>query len=158
LIGSALARGDAGDPEAGLAILDKIPPDPRLQDEVDRARSVLEARIADMDAGAPVVEMTAAAELGFKKNETVTVPLRVTDDYRVERVVVHARNESDDGYLQIPLEPAGDGLYNFVVAPELHGNKSVQFFVVARDLSGHVGRFGSQDEPQTVTRKKWFKK
>ncbi len=109
LIGSALARGDAGDPEAGLAILDKMPPDPRLQDEVDRARSVLEARIADMDAGAPVVEMTAAAELGFKKNGTVTVPLRVTDDYRVERVVVHARNESDDGYLQIPLEPAGTG-------------------------------------------------
>ncbi len=158
MIGSALARGDAGDPEAGLAILDRMPPDPRLQDEVDRARSALRERLAEIDAGTPVVELVAAVELGFKKNETVTVPLRVTDDHRVERVVVHARNESDDGYLQIPLEKSGDGLYHFVVAPELHGNKSVEFFVVARDPSGHVGRFGSQDEPQTVTRKRWFKK
>jgi len=158
LIAEALASGDAGDPEAGLVILDRMTPDPRLQGEVDRARSVLEARVAEMDAGAPVIEIATAVELGFKKNETVIVPLKVTDDYHVERVVVHARNESDDGYLQIPLELDGDGLYNFVVDPELHGNKSVRFFVVARDTSGHIGRFGSQDEPHTVTRKKWFRK
>jgi hypothetical protein len=158
LIGNALAKGDAGDPEAGLAILSRMTPDPRLQDDLDRARSALEDRLAEMDAKEPVIEIAAAAELGFKKNETVTVPLRVTDDYRVERVVVHARNEADDGYLQIPLEPAGDGLYNFVVSPDLHGNRSVDFFVVAKDHSGHIGRLGSQDQPQTVTRKKWFKK
>ena len=158
LIATALAKGDAGDPEAGLVILDRMNPDPRLQGEVDRARSVLEARVVEMDAGAPVIEIATAVELGFKKNQTVIVPLRVTDDYHVERVVVHARNEDDDGYLQIPLEPAGDGLYNFVVAPELHGNKSVTFFVVARDSSGHLGRFGSQDEPHTIIRKKWFKR
>ena len=158
LIANALARGDAGDPEAGLVILDRMNPDPRMQGEVDRARSVLEARVVEMDAGAPVIEIATAVELGFKKNETVIVPLKVTDDYHVARVVVHARNETDDGYLQIPLEPAGDGIYNFVVSPELHGNKSVRFFVVARDASGNVGRFGSRDEPQTVTRKRWFKK
>ena len=158
LIADALARGDAGDPEAGLVILDRMDPDPRLQGEVDRARSVLETRVAELDAGAPVIEIATAVELGFKKNETVVVPLRITDDYHVDRVVVHARNEADDGYLQIPLEPDGDGLYNFVVSPELHGNKSVRFFVVARDTGGHIGRLGSQDEPQTVIRKRWFKK
>jgi hypothetical protein len=129
-----------------------------LQGEVDRARSVLEARFAELDAGEPVIEIATAMELGFKKNATVIVPLRVTDDYGIERVVVHARNDADDGYLQIPLEAAGDGFYHFVVTPELHGNKNVRFFVVARDSSGHIGRFGSQDEPHTVVRKRWFKK
>jgi serine/threonine protein kinase/tetratricopeptide (TPR) repeat protein len=158
MIAQALAKGEAGDPEAGLAILDRMSTDPLFQGDVDRARLVLESRIAELDAGEPVIEIAATMELGFKKNQTITVPLKVTDDYRVERVVVHARNESDDGYLQIPLEPAGDGLYHFVVAPELHANKSVSFYVVARDPSGHIGRFGSQDEPQMVVRKRWFKK
>ncbi len=158
VIANALAKGDAGDPEAGLAILAGMTPDSRLQGDVERARSVLEDRVAEMDAGTPVIEFATAVELGFKKNETLIVPLKVTDDYRVERVVVHARNEADDGYLQIPLEAAGDDLYNFVVAPDLHGNRNVEFFVVARDHSGHLGRFGSQDEPQTVARKRWFKK
>ena len=42
--------------------------------------------------------------------------------------------------------------------PSCTATRASHFFVVARDPSGHVGRFGSQDEPQTVTRKKWFKK
>ena len=158
VIARALAKGDAGNPEEGLATLDKMSPDPRLQSEYDRARSALQDRLSEMDAETPAIEIATAMELGFKKNETIILPLKVTDDYRVERVVVHARNEADDGFLQITLEVDGEGLYNFVIAPELHGNKNVYFFVVAKDHSGHIGRFGSRDEPQTVTRKKWFKK
>ena len=158
VIANALAMGDTGDPEEGLALLDRMTPDPRLRGEYDSARLALEDRIAEMDADQPAIEFATAMELGFKKNETITVPLKVTDDYRVERVVVHARNEADDGFLQIPLEADGGGLYNFVITPELHGNKDVYFFVVARDHSGNIGRFGSREEPQTVTRKKWFKK
>jgi hypothetical protein len=97
-------------------------------------------------------------ELGFKKNATVIVPLRVRDDYRVERVVVHARNKGDDGFLQIPLAAGDDGLYHFSVTPELHGNKDVSFYVVAGDRSGHEGRLGSAEMPLTIERKKWFKK
>jgi len=158
VIATALAKGEAGDPEGGLAVLDGITPAPVLRDEVDRARSALENRLGEMDANEPVIKIDSAVELGFKKNETINVPLTVSDDYRVERVIVHAKNETDDGYLQIPLQPDGEGTYNFTVAPELHGNKNVYFFVVAVDRSGHIGRFGSQDEPQMVTRKKWFKK
>jgi len=158
LIAGALAKGEAGDPEGGLAVLDGMTPTPDLQGEVDRARFVLENRLSEMDSNEPVIVLATAMELGFKKNETITIPLKVSDDYRVERVVVHARNEADDGYLQILLQPDDEGLYNFSIAPELHGNKHVYFFVVARDRSGHVGRLGSQDEPQRVTRKKWFKK
>jgi hypothetical protein len=158
VIARALAKGEAGDPEEGLATLATMSPDPRLRSEYDRARSVLEDRLSEMDAEQPTIEIASAMEFGFKKNETMVVPLKVTDDYRVERVVVHARNEADDGFLQIPLEVDGEGLYNFVITPELHANKNVYFFVVAKDHSGHIGRFGSREEPQTVTRKKWYKK
>jgi hypothetical protein len=157
-IAAAVAMGEAGDPERGLASLAEMTPDSRLQDEYDRARSSLEAQLAEMDADAPTIEIATAIELAFKKNATITVPFKVTDDYRVERVVVHARNEADDGFLQIPLQIGDDGLYHFTVTPEIHGNRNVEFFVVARDHSGHIGRFAAQDSPQTITRKKWFKK
>ena len=158
VIAQALAKGDAGDPEGGLALLEGMAPTPDLQAAVDRARAALENRLSEMDADDPTIQFATASELSFKKNETVVVPLKVSDDYRVERVVVHARNEADDGYLQFPLQPDGDGIFNFVVAPELHGNKNVYFFVVAKDVSGHVGRMGSQEEPTKIARKKWFKK
>jgi hypothetical protein len=82
----------------------------------------------------------------------------VSDDYGVERVVVHARNETDPEFLQLPLRPADDGSYRFVVTPELHGNRDLQFYVVAEDRSGHVGTLGAAEAPRTLERKKWFKK
>jgi serine/threonine protein kinase len=138
VIADALARGDRGDPEKGLEILDSMAPDPRLRDDVDRARVALHDRLAELDAGEPKIEYATAVDLAFKKNATLTVPLKVSDDYRVEEVVVHARNESDDGYLQIPLERSDDGMFHFTVGPQLHGNQDVAFYVVARDHSGHV--------------------
>jgi serine/threonine protein kinase len=158
MIEAALAQGEAGDPEGGLAALAAMSPGPGLQGAHDRARVALEARLAEMDAREPTIQIAGTVELGFKKNETIVVPLKVEDDYRVDKVIVHARNESDEDYLQIPLQADGEGIYSFTIDPELHGNKNVFFFVVAKDVSGHIGRFGSRDEPQTVTRKRWFKK
>ncbi len=158
VIASALAKGEAGDPEGGLAVLTGMTPAPRLQEDHDRARATLESRLAAMDANPPTIEIATAMDLVFKKNGSITVPLRVIDDYRVEKVVVHAQNEADDGYLQIPLEKKDDGLFHFAVTPDLHGNKDVTFFVVARDHSGNVGRLGTGEEPKTIIRKKWFKK
>ena len=128
----------------------------RLARDVDRLG--VEAQISELDAGAPEIEIFTNQPLVFKKNRAFSVPLRVTDDYRVEKVVVHARNESDDGYLQIPLSPVGEGLYNFIITPDLHGNQDVYFFVVARDHSGNIGRLGGQDDPRKVERKRWFRK
>ncbi len=158
LIADALAEGEAGDPEAGLARLAGLATGSELHDEIDRACLVLEARLAELDVQAPMIEIVEPSVPGFKKNETITVNLRVSDDYRVERVVVHARNDSDAGYLQLPLDRAEDGTYPFVVSPELHGNRDVHFYVVAEDRSGHMGALGSDSEPRTLERKKWFKK
>ena len=157
-IANALSMGEDGDPEGGLAALSAMTPDSRLQGEYDRARKTLQDRLAAMDSAAPTIEIATEIDLAFKKNDSITVPFRVTDDYRVERVIVHARNEADDGYLQIPLEKKGDGLFHFSVTPELHDNRDVQFYVVARDHSGNVGRFKSSDDPGTIFRKKWFRK
>jgi hypothetical protein len=157
-IARAVAKGDAGDPESGLEALAAISYDPRLQGSVDQARSRLEARLAELDATAPTIEIATSRELAFKKNQTITIPLKVADDFRIDRVVVHARNESDDGYLQIPLAPDEAGLYDFTVAPDLHGNQDVYFYVVAVDPSGHVGRLGAEDEPIKVERAKWYHK
>jgi hypothetical protein len=158
IIAGALAKGGQGDPEAGLAMLAEVTPEPQLLADIDAARARLEAQISELDAGAPEIEIFTNQPLVFKKNRAFSVPLRVTDDYRVEKVVVHARNESDDGYLQIPLSPVGEGLYNFIITPDLHGNQDVYFFVVARDHSGNIGRLGGQDDPRKVERKRWFRK
>ena len=157
-IANALSMGEGGDPEGGLELLSAMTPDPRLQDEYDRARKALQDRLAAMDSAAPTIEIATEIDLAFKKNDSITVPFRVTDDYRVERVVVHARNAADDGYLQIPLQKNGDGLFHFSVTPELHDNRDVYFYVVARDHSGNVGRFRNNEEPETIFRKKWFRK
>lgn len=157
-IANALAMGDRGDPEAGLAALDAMEPAPRFHDDVEAARKALEQRLAELDQAPPTVEIAADVELAFKKNATITIPLKIEDDHRVERVVVHARSEVDDDYLQIPLAVADDGLYHFTITPDLHSNKDVFFFVVAKDVSGHVGRLGTAEEPRKVQRRKWFKK
>ena len=157
-IARAVAMGDGGDPEGGLEALAAVPYDPRLQAAVEDARSRLHARLAELDARPPVVELAGDGPLTFKKNEILTVPVRVSDDLRVERVVAHARNESDADYLQIPLEPSGGGVYTFTVSPDLHGNQNVYFYVVARDPSGNLGRLGAQDAPITIERSRWFKK
>ncbi len=158
VIAAAVAKGDAGDPEGGLEMLEGLESAPGIAREIETARSMLKDRLAAIDAGAPVIEIDDGSALGFKKNQTVTVALRVSDDYRVERVVVHARNETDPEFLQLPLTRADDGSYDFVVTPELHGNRDVQFYVVAEDRSGHVGTLGTAEAPRTLERKKWFKK
>jgi len=158
VIAEALAKGEAGDPEGGLELLAGLGSAPGAANEIERARSTLNDRLAAMDAAAPVIEIADQSVVGFKKNQTVTVVLHVSDDYGVERVVVHARNETDPEFLQLPLRPADDGSYRFVVTPELHGNRDLQFYVVAEDRSGHVGTLGAAEAPRTLERKKWFKK
>lgn len=158
VIASAWSLGRAGDPEGGLARLDTLDSDAGATAEAEEARSALLNQLKAMDEQVPTIEFATAVDLGFKKNATIIVPLRIRDDYLVERVTVFARNKGDDGFLQIPLDPGDDGLYHFSVTPELHGNKDVFFYVVAGDRARHEGRLGSPEAPLIIERKKWFKK
>jgi hypothetical protein len=159
VVEQALAAGDAGDPEAGLAILDRFDTaGADLSNRVERTRDELRMQLAELDADEPVVELAATSELAFKKNQTVTVPFYVTDDHRVEQVVAHARQESEDDYLEIPLKVSSDGLYSLTLTPELHGNQDVYFFIAATDSSGHIGKLGARGKPVKIERKRWLKK
>jgi len=155
---SARAKGDAGNPEEGLRLLEGADVDPDWEGRYAEARRRLETQLANLDAGYPIIELEEGFELAFKKNQGIVVPLRVSDDYRVERVVVLASTVAGSGYREIPLSNVGDGLYPFEVTPEFHGNSPVRFYVIAIDHSGHETRLGGPEGPLTIKRKKWFKR
>jgi hypothetical protein len=158
LLEEILARGAAGDPEDGLRRLAEADPEPDWVGRYEEAQRRLEAQLADLDSGFPVVELQSDFELAFKKNQSLVVPLRVSDDYRVERVVVLVSTTGGADYREIELHNAGDGLYPFEVTPEVHGNAPVRFFVVATDRAGHETRLGGPQGPLTIQKKKWFQK
>ncbi len=153
-----LAIGDEGNPERALLELAATEPDPAWRQQYEAARRKLEAQLADLDAGYPVVELPEGFELAFRKNATLVVPLAVKDDYRVERVAVLVKTPSHTEYREMPLEDVGGGSYPFEVGPDLHQNEWVQFFVVATDRSGHETRLGGPQGPLTIVKKKWFQK
>ena len=86
------------------------------------------------------------------------MPIRITDDYRVERAVVLVRTESKPEFREVPLRESGDGVYPFHVGPDIHGNESVEFYVVATDRSGHETRLGGPEGPLTIERKRWYQR
>ena len=153
-----LAIGEAGDPEGALHALDAARPGPDWQQRYEEARRRLDAQLVDLDGGYPIIELPEGFELAFRKNATLIVPLKVTDDYRVERVVVLVKTASHPDFREIPLEDVGEGSYPFEVSPELHQNDWVQFYVVATDPSGHETRLGGPQGPLTILKKKWFQK
>ena len=158
ILDEALAMGEAGNPEGGLRALAAAEPDSDWLDRYEEGRRRLETQLANLDAGHPIIELPNDFELAFRKNKTLVVPLSVTDDYRVERVVVVVKTESNPEYREIVLQDQGSGMYPFEVSPDLHGNAWVQFFVVATDHSGHETRLGGPQGPLTIQKKKWFQK
>lgn len=153
-----LAIGEAGDLEGALRALDAATPNSDWQQRYQQARRRLEAQLAELDAGFPVIELPDGFELAYRKNDTLVVPLKVTDDYRVQRVVVLVKTANHPEFREIQLEDMGEGSYPFEVGPELHENDWVQFYVVATDPSGHETRLGGPQGPLTIVKKKWYQK
>ena len=153
-----LALGEAGDPEGALHALDAATPDSDWQQRYQQARQRLESQLAELDAGFPVIELPEGFELAYRKNDTLVVPLKVTDDYRVRQVAVLVKTESHPEFREIQLEDMGEGSYPFEVGPELHENSWLQFYVIATDPSGHETRLGGPQGPLTIVRKKWYQK
>ncbi len=154
----ALAAGTRGDPEEGLRVLAGTKPSPAFEERFAAARAGLNEQLAALDAQPPEVQIPEGLELEFRKNETVTLVISVADDYRVERVVVFLKAESDPAYREIELEPTEPGTYRLDITPELHGKGTVLFYVVATDRSGHQGTLGSVGEPLVLKRKRWYQR
>lgn len=155
---AAIQRGIDGDPEGALTALEgassPLPGDGRL----DQVRGQLEEQLARLDAKPPVIAVDGNVDLGFRKNQALTLPLRITDDYRVVSAVVLLRREGERDYRELPLEPTGTGTWSFTLTPELHGNENVELYIVASDRSGHESRLGAGGGPMKIERKRWYEK
>jgi serine/threonine protein kinase len=154
----ALKTGVAGDPEEGLRQLAATTPSADFSSRFAQARQVLEAQLATLDAQPPDLELPPDFAPEFRKKETIVVPITVTDDYRVERVVVFVRAGGDVGFQEILLRSSDGVVYPFEVTPEVHGKGDVAFYAIAEDRSGHQGHLGSAEQPLLLERKRWYKR
>ncbi len=157
-IDAALERGENGVPDEGLRMLERRKAPASLEHQKREAITVLETRLAALDASPPQIEIVAGAELTYKKNESARLELSVSDDYRVVGVKAMLRGEGASAYREIPLSATEDDRYRLEISREIHRNGPVELYFEALDISGHVGRLGSSTEPLVVARKGVFKR
>lgn len=149
---------DAGDPESGLKILEGVTPSGAYVARFEELRTRLEESLRARDAQPPKVMLQPGFKLRFKKNQVLVIPFVVTDDLGVASVRAHIRKKGERNFREVPLHHASGERWSLELTPELHGNTTVELFVVARDASGHEGTLGSEQRPLKVLRKRWYQK
>jgi hypothetical protein len=143
-------------PSEGLDLLVPLKPTPHLAQRIADAISQLQAQLAQLDAQPPEVRLRDGYLLDYSRGQVVTLSFRVTDDYQVKSVRFFARPEAGR-MREMPLQKVGLG-YTIDLPPSFHQNGTVEFYVVASDLSGHEGTFGSPDHPQVLRRRQGFER
>lgn len=155
---TALATLDQDRPDEGLRLLGGDPTHPSLAQEYREARERLQGRLAQLDARSPEISLVGEGDLRYRKDEAASIRLRVVDDFRVEGVRALVRGEGSQQFREIQVRPAGGDSYVLEVVPQVHGNQTVQFYVEARDPSGHVSRLGSAEAPLELRRRGLFRR
>ncbi len=154
----ARSQGAAGEPDAGLATLAGVTPTASRKAAFAKARAALEQQLGAMDANPPTVALADGAELAFRKNQDLVVPLIVKDDYQVADVKVMVRTAGSKDFREVkPRHVEGDR-WQATIPPGLHANDDIDLYVVATDRAGHVGRLGSAEKPLEANRKKWYQR
>jgi hypothetical protein len=139
-------------PHEPLAMLRGVKPTPHLAAAIEEARKRLEAQLAQLDRGAPVVELRPGFGLEYSRGNPVQLGFRVRDDYQVKSVKLWAKPPGGR-MKEMPLEEHLSGGYWSLELPvSYHQNGTVELYVQATDLSGHEGWFGTKDKPMKVTR------
>jgi hypothetical protein len=141
-------------PSEGLDLLRPLTPTPHLEQRIAAARQRLEAQLALLDAQPPQVVLREGFLLDYSRGTVVTLSFHVTDDYEVKSVALYARPESGR-MRELPLRKTGP-VYTAELPPSFHENGTVDFYVVATDLSGHEGYLGSKEKPLQVKRRQGF--
>jgi serine/threonine protein kinase len=155
---ATVARAERADqPRDGLQALAGMRPNERYADRFRQARERLEAQLVQLDRNPPQISAPGVAEMAFEKGATVTIPLRITDDLEVASAEAWARPEGGR-FTRVNVRSLGGSSYEIEVSPDLHQNKSIDFYVKAADSSGHEGTLGSVQRPEKIKRKKWFSK
>ena len=158
LLETARAKGSAGDPEAGLAVLVGVTPTANRKVAFSEARTDLEQQLEAMDAKPPTVTLADGAELAFRKNQDLIVPLIVRDDYKVANVKVMIRTAGSKDFREVKPRHVDGDRWEAKIAPGIHANDDIDLYVVATDRSGHTGRLGSPEKPLEANRKKWYQR
>jgi hypothetical protein len=142
-------------PWDGLQKLKGIEPTPHLAPRFAEARARLEDLLARLDKEPPQLVLRDGFLLDYDRGTVVNLSFRATDDYEVKDVKLMARPEGGK-FRDLPLEKSRTGYYTVEVPPSFHQNGTVDFYVVATDLSGHETYLGSRDKPMQLKRKQGF--
>ncbi|MGE5234951.1 MAG: protein kinase domain-containing protein [Acidobacteriota bacterium] len=150
------AAGEAKHPEKGLELLRGAQPTARWAAKFEQAKERLERQLAELDKQPPVVQLKPGYKLEFEKNKPANILVRVTDDHGVKAVTAMGRREDTAQYSPLAVKPLGNGEYGVEVPASFHNNDTVEFYVVASDLSGHTTSLGTKDAPLKLKKKRWL--
>jgi hypothetical protein len=139
-------------PHEALDLLRGVEPTPHLRPQIEEARKKLEAQLAQLDKAPPQVTLRDGYFLEYSRGAVVELSFRVSDDYEVRGVKLMAR--APGGKMrEYPLEVSRTaGYYTAEFPSSFHQNGTVELYVVANDISGNEGGYGTPDKPIKLTR------
>jgi hypothetical protein len=139
-------------PHEALDLLRDVEPTPHLRPQIKEARRKLEAQLAQLDKAPPQVALRDGYFLEYSRGAVVELSFRVSDDYEVSSVKLMAR--APGGKMrEYPLEVSRTaGYYTAELPSSFHQNGTVELYVVAKDISGNEGGYGTPDKPIKLTR------
>jgi serine/threonine protein kinase len=146
-------------PWDGLQMINGVEPTPHLAPQLAAARARLEDLLARLDKDPPKLVLRDGYVLDYARGTVVNLSFRATDDYEIKDVKLMARPEGGK-YREIPLDKSRvrAGYYTAEIQPAFHQNGTVDFYVVATDLSGHETDLGTRDQPMQLKRKQGFER
>jgi serine/threonine protein kinase len=144
-------------PSEALSSMAGIEPTPHLAPQFAAARKRLGDQLARLDQAPPQVVLRDGFLLDYSRGTVINLSFRATDDYQVKDVKFLARPQGGK-MRELPLEKSRTGYYTVEIAPTFHQNETVDFYVVATDLSGHEASLGSRDKPLQLKRKQGFER
>lgn len=139
-------------PHEALDLLKGVEPTPHLRPQIEEARKRLEAQLSQLDKTPPQVTLRDGYFLEYSRGTVVELSFRVADDYEIKSVKLMAKPPGGK-MREYPLEVSRTmGFYTAEMPASFHQNGTVEIYVVATDLSGNQGHFGTPDKPMKVTR------
>lgn len=139
-------------PHEALDLLRDVEPTPHLRPQIEAARQRLEAQLAQLDQAPPQITPRDGYRLEYSRGMVAELSFRVTDDYEVRSVKLMARPPGGK-MREVPLEVTrGAGYYSVEIPSSFHQNGTVELYLVARDISGNEGFFGTPEAPKKLTR------
>ncbi|HXO22514.1 MAG TPA: hypothetical protein VOA87_21545 [Thermoanaerobaculia bacterium] len=155
-LASAAVSEKSKKPDEGLALLRGMKPTPHLAALYGEQVKRLEAQLAVIDQTPPTVDLRDGYVLDYDRGTVVNLSFRIRDDYKVDKVKIYARPGGGGRMVEIPYRKDGFS-YSVEIQPSFHQNGTVDFYVVASDVSGHETYLGTREKPLQIKRKKGFR-